>query len=97
MENRIRMLLLKYIEIDGNIVNLEKAGYSFSAIAKEYSKLINESLVVPDENLNFVLSEKGSQELDKLTVEISNSKEWRIEPFVKYKKDKMSKYDIYIE
>lgn len=97
MEKRIKMLLLKYLETDGNIANLEKAGYSYAMIAREYSKLINEELIIPNENLRFVLSEKGLEELDKLISESRDKKEWTIEPYAKYKVDKMSKYDIYIE
>ena len=74
MEKRIKMLLLKYLETDGNIANLEKAGYSYAMIAREYSKLINEELIIPNENLRFVLSEKGLEELDKLISESRDRK-----------------------
>lgn len=45
MDIRIRYLLLKILNENGNIANLEKAGYQYATIAKEYSKLINEGLI----------------------------------------------------
>ena len=97
MDNRIRYLLLKILNENGNIANLEKAGYQYAAIAKEYSKLINEGLIIIDAKLEFVLSEKGNLELIKLENEKNRTGKWKIEPYVKYKVDKMDKYDIFIE
>lgn len=97
MEDRLRMLLLKILDDNGNIANLEKAGYQYVTIAKEYSKLINEELVIPDQNLQFVLSEKGNIELERLIEKVNRSGDWKIDAFDKYKIDKLGKYDIFIE
>lgn len=97
MENRIRLLLLKILKENRNIANLEKAGYQYASIAKEYSRLINEGIIILNDELQFVLSEKGELELKKLEVEIGNNGKWKIEPYVKYKVDKIDKYDIFIE
>ena len=82
---------------NGNIANLERAGYQYAAIAKEYSKLINEGLITINDKLAFVLSEEGNLELIRLENENKRTGKWKIEPFVKYKVDKMDKYDIFIE
>ena len=97
MEDKIRLLLLRYIESEGNIANLEKSGYSYATIAKEYSKLINEELIVANRQLEFELSDKGYIELQKLDLEIKKRGILEIEPFNKYKVQKLDKYDIYIE
>lgn len=97
MDIRIRYLLLKILNEDGNITNLEKAGYQYAAIAREYSKLINEGFIVANDKLVFVLSEEGSLELIRLENENKRTGKWKIEPYVKYKVDKMDKYDIFIE
>ena len=97
MNNRIRMLLLKILSENGNIANIEKAGYQYALIASEYSKLINEELIIPNEDLQFVLSDKGNMELERLKLEINKSGNWKIDSFERYKIDKMNKYDIFIE
>ena len=55
MDRRIRLILLKLLNENGNISNLEKSGYSFYEIASEYSKLINEDFITSNGN-NFILS-----------------------------------------
>ena len=97
MDIRIRYLLLKILNENGNIANLEKAGYQYATIAKEYSKLINEGLIIINDKLEFVLSEAGNLALIKLGNENKRAGKWKIEPYVKYKVDKIGKYDIFIE
>lgn len=97
MDIQLRMLLLKLLNENGNIENLEKAGYSYPFIAKVYSQLINEELIIPNETLHFMLSKKGVVELEMLKEEIIRSGKWKIEPFTKYKVNRMKKYDIFIE
>lgn len=97
MNNRIRMLLLKILSENGNIANIEKAGYQYALIASEYSKLINEELIIPNEDLQFVLSDKGNMELERLKLEINKGGNWKIDSFERCKIDKMNKYDIFIE
>lgn len=97
MDIRIRYLLLKILNENGNIANLEKAGYQYATIAKEYSKLINEGLIIINDKLEFVLSEEGNLALIKLENENKRAGKWKIEPYVKYKVDKIGKYDIFIE
>lgn len=97
MGNRLRLLLLNYIESEGNIANLEKSGYSYATIAKEYSRLINEKMLVVNEQLNFELSDKGYMELERLVSEMKKLGRVEIEPFNKYKTEKIDKYEIYIE
>ena len=55
MENRIKYILLKTLNEDGNISNLEKTGYQYATIAKEYSRLINDGLIEINEKMIFVL------------------------------------------
>ena len=50
-----------------------------------------------NDKLAFVLSEEGSLELIRLENENKRTGKWKIEPYVKYKVDKMDKYDIFIE
>ena len=83
MEEKIRLLLLRYIESDGNIANLEKSGYSYATIAKEYSKLINDEMIVPNDILEFELSDKGYMELQRLDLEMKRNGIIEIEPFNK--------------
>lgn len=97
MEKRVRVLLLKYLEMDGDITNVEKFGYSYATIAKEYSRLINEEMIVSDNNCHFILSEKGKRELNRLYTEVYKDKRVIIEPYAKYKIERLGKYDIYIE
>lgn len=97
MDIRIRYLLLKILNENGNIANLEKAGYQYATIAKEYSKLINEGLIIINDKLEFVLSEEGNLALIKLENENKRAGKWKIEPYVKYKVNKIGKYDIFIE
>ena len=97
MDIRIRYLLLKILNENGNIANLEKAGYQYATIAKEYSKLINEGLIIINDKLEFVLSEAGNLALIKLENENKREGKWKIETYVKYKVDKIGKYDIFIE
>ena len=97
MDIRIRYLLLKILNENGNIANLEKAGYQYATIAKEYSKLINEGLIIINDKLEFVLSEAGNLALIKLENENKRAGKWKIEPYVKYKVDKIGKYEIFIE
>ena len=97
MDIRIRYLLLKILNENGNIANLEKAGYQYATIAKEYSKLINEGLIIINDKLEFVLSEAGNLALIKLENENKRAGKGKIEPYVKYKVDKIGKYDIFIE
>ena len=59
--------------------------------------LLNEGLIVANDKLAFVLSEEGSLELIRLENENKRMGKWKIEPYVKYKVDKMDKYDIFIE
>ena len=97
MDIIIRRLLLKVLSENGNVDALERAGYQYASIANEYSQLINDNLIVANDKMQFVLSEKGRLELKKLNEEINSTGRWRIEPYVKYKSDKMDKYDIFIE
>lgn len=97
MSDRIRMLLLKLLNEDMNIDSLEKAGYQYSMIANEYSKLINEKLIIVNDKLKFILSDKGKSELQKLCEYFNSAGKWKIEPYIKYKTDKINKYDIFIE
>lgn len=97
MKNRIKYILLKTLNEDGNISNLEKAGYQYAAIAKEYSRLINDGLIEINEKMVFVLSEEGKRVLETMEEQQKIDKDWKIEPYVKYKTEKMNKYDIYIE
>lgn len=97
MNDRIKYMLLKILNTNGNIVNIEKAGYQYAQIASAYSEIINEKLVVPNEKLQFVLSQNGKDELKKLAKIINENGKWKIEPFIEYKIEKMDKYDIFIE
>lgn len=97
MEERLKLLLLKIIRDNGNIESLEKAGYQYATIAMSYSRLINEKYIEVNKNLEFVLAEKGYKELELLQTMIKKTGKWEIEPFTKYKIDKMNKYDIFIE
>lgn len=97
MDDRIKYVLLKVLNTNGNIDNIEKAGYQYAQIASAYSEIINENLVVPNEKLEFVLSEKGKVELKRLAEIINKNGNWKIEPYVEYKIEKMGKYDIFIE
>ncbi|WP_455036206.1 hypothetical protein [Leptotrichia massiliensis] len=96
MDRRIRLILLKLLNENGNISNLEKSGYSFYEIASEYSKLINEDFITSNGN-NFILSEKGLSELENAKKIFKESKNWKIYPYLKYKINKTDKYEIYIE
>ena len=91
-----RLILLKLLNENGTITNLEKTGYSFYEIASEYSRLINEGFIVSNGN-NFILSKKGLSELKNAQKTLKENKNWKIYPYLKYKIDKINNYDIYIE
>lgn len=95
---KLRMLLLLsiYRDSNNNIYNLKNCGFSFSEIASEYSDLINEKLVVPDNKL-FVLSENGINELNHLKTKLEKSGNFVILPYNKYKKERTNIFDIFIE
>lgn len=97
MNDRIKMFLLKLLNEDKDISRLEKIGYKYSEIANEYSKLINEKYIIVNDKFKFVLSDAGHIELQKLIEYFNNTKEWEIEPYVKYKTEKLDKYDIFLE
>lgn len=97
MDDRIKYMLLKILSKNGNIDDLEKAGYQYAHIANIYSQLINEGLVVPNKKLQFVLSPKGEEEMKYLFNYINKSGQWKIELYSEYKIEKMDKYDIFIE
>lgn len=44
MEQRLKYMLLKILDSDGNVDSLEKAGYQYASIANAYSQIINENL-----------------------------------------------------
>ena len=44
-----------------------------------------------------MLTEKGFSELQNLQDKIVSKGKWEIEPFIKFKVDKIDKYDIFIE
>ena len=96
MNNRIRLLLLKALHDNADITTLVKAGYQYAEIAEEYSKLINDKMIIIDDNMEFTISDKGECELKRLEDERKNG-DWKIEPYASYKIDKMSKFDVYIE
>lgn len=91
-----RLILLKLLNENGTITNLEKTGYSFYEIASEYSRLINEGFIVSNGN-NFILSKKGLSELENAKKISRENKNWKIYPYLKYKINKANKYEIYIE
>lgn len=97
MDDSIRLLLLKIVDDNGNISNLEKAGYQYSEIAHEYSKLINEELIIANSSLQFELSDKGKDELQYIKADKDMRGRWKIEAYGKFRIDKMGKYDIFIE
>lgn len=97
MEERITYLLLKALRDDANISNLEKAGYDYVSIASQYSKLINDQFIIPNEDLQFVLSKKGVEEMKRLEEKIIRAGNWKIEPYVKHKIKRMNKYEIFLE
>lgn len=45
----------------------------------------------------FVISDLGKREMERLANKIKNDAAWKIEPYIKYKIEKMDKYDIFIE
>lgn len=95
MEEKLNWLLLKTINANGNISNIVKLGYTYAFIAQEYSKLINNGMVIIDGNMNFVLSKSGIGEFDRLN-DIMKKINY-IEPLVEYRIEKMNKFDIFIE
>lgn len=97
MDERLKLMLLKVLDKGGNVDSLEKAGYQYAEIASSYSKIINDELVIPTDDLCFILSHKGKIELEKLGSEINSSGKWKIESYIEYKIQKMNKYDIFIE
>jgi hypothetical protein len=97
MDERLKLMLLKVLDKGGNVDSLEKAGYQYAEIASSYSKIINDELVIPNDDLHFILSDKGKIELEKLGSEINSSGKWKIESYIEYKIEKMNKYDIFIE
>lgn len=97
MDEKIRLLLLNTVAVNGNVASLEKIGYSYPYIAKIYSQLINEELLIPNEDLIFIVSPKGKIEIDRLKKVVHKKKQWIIEPYIQFKVDKIDKYDIFIE
>lgn len=97
MNDRITYLLLKALRDDSNISNLEKAGYDYASIASQYSKLINDQFIIPNEELQFVLSKKGTEEIKRLEEKIISTGNWKIEPYVAHKIKRMNKYEIFLE
>lgn len=97
MDDRIKYMLLKILSVEGNVDSLEKAGYQYAQIASAYSQIINEKLVVINDKNEFVLSDLGKQEMEKLSNKIKDETIWKIDPYIEYKIEKMNKYDIFIE
>ncbi len=73
MEDRMRYMLLRVLSVGGDIDSLEKAGYQYADIAREYSKIINDGLIVVDKELRFIVSEKGYEALKHLEEKINKS------------------------
>ena len=97
MNERIRMLLLQALEQEGDIGNLEKAGYQYAEIAEEYSRLINEGLILLDSYSGVRISKKGYQIMEEIKERLNRNGTWKIEPYVKYKTKKLGRFDIFIE
>ena len=97
MDDRIKYMLLKVLNVEGNVDALEKAGYQYAQIANAYSQIINDKLVELNSRDKFVLSDLGKQEMEKLANKIKEDATWKIDPYIKYKIEKMDKYDIFIE
>ena len=97
MDDRIKYMLLKVLSVEGNVDALEKAGYQYAQLAIAYSCIINDKLVELNSRDKFVLSDLGKQEMEKLANKIKEDATWKIEPYIKYKIEKMDKYDIFIE
>lgn len=97
MDDRMKYMLLKVLSIEGNVDILEKAGYQYAQIANAYAQIINDKLVEVNNKDKFVISDLGKREMERLANKIKNDAAWKIEPYIKYKIEKMDKYDIFIE
>ena len=97
MNDRLRLLLLQALEQNTDIGTLEKAGYQYAEIAEEYSKLINEGLIALDSHIGYYVSEKGWEVMNRMKNKLNKTGKWKIEPYAKYKTEKMGRFDIYIE
>jgi len=97
MDDRMKYILLKILSEKGNVDGLEKTGYQYAQIARAYSMIINEGLVVPDESMKLHISEKGYEEMLMLRENLCKRGKWKIEPYIEYMVEKMGKYDIFIE
>lgn len=97
MDNKLELLLLKTIDMNKDVSCAEQVGYSYSEIALCFSELINEGYIDVDEDLNYILSDTGYNYMNVIENDVRKKGIVSIEPFAKYRIDKMSKYDIFIE
>ena len=95
MEEKFKWLLLKSIKDNSNISNIVRLGYTYAYIAQEYSKLINNGMVVIDGYMNFVLSDSGIEEFNRLNDIMKKIN--HIEPLVECRVEKINKFDVFIE
>lgn len=96
MNNKLKLILLKLIEQDGNISNIVKLGYQYSEIATCYSELINDNYIVPNESLAFILSKKGIDMKKEIEETLENDAKIKIEPYIEYRITKMDIFDVFL-
>lgn len=97
MDDKIKLFLLKGIEKHKEISCLEQVGYSYSDIVACLSDLINDGYIDVDEATNYILSDLGYEMMNELEDSFRKKGIVLVEPFAKYRIDKISKYDIFIE
>lgn len=97
MDRKLELLLFKTIEMNKDVSCAEQLGYSYSEIALCFSEMINEGYIDVDKELNYVLSDAGYKYMYDMEEDMRKKGIVSIEPFAKYRIDKMSKYDIFIE
>ena len=96
MNEKHLYMLLKIINNNGNINNLNSEGVSFSKIAVLTNKAISAGLVILSNN-KIELSQKGLEKIQELEVlyKKTNKEEW-IEKDIKSKIPKLDKNLIYL-
>ena len=97
MDNKLELLLFRTIEKGDEASCVEQVGYCYSDIAFCFSEMINNGYIDVDEEWNYILSDKGYERMNEIEDLYRKKGIILIEPFAKYRIDKMSKYDIFIE
>lgn len=97
MNDKLKMLIYKSIESNDNVSNIALTGYSYGEIAECFSNMINEELIEITSEMNYAVSQKGYQDKEETIKKIMKKEGLFLKSFDKYRIEKISKYDIFIE